>query len=153
MRPTGGGWTRTFKLHHGSHYSVKCGVRGLLLASVLLGLACASASESPPPILRAVQENDFGRTQELLAGGADVNTQNLDGSSPLHYAAYEGSPALVRLLIEQGADVNANGNGVTPLHYAALKGRVEVVRVLLDHAVGVDPRSLHGNTPLSQPVE
>lgn len=48
------------------------------------------------------------------------------GGTPLHWAARyqseEGAEAVIRCLIEAGADVNAKDttNGATPLHWAAL---------------------------------
>ena len=59
--------------------------------------------------------------------GADVNTPHPDGTFPLHEAAGNEHPTVVRFLAEQGADVNArNGRGVTPL--ALLTGRARARR-------------------------
>ena len=53
----------------------------------------------------------------------------------------QGSPTFgrwdaVRLLVEQGFDVNASG-GITALHYAAAAGDAAIIQLLLDH--GADP--------------
>ena len=59
--------------------------------------------------------------------GADVSTGHPDGTTPLHEAAGNEHPTVVRFLAEQGADVNArNGRGLTPL--ALLTGRARASR-------------------------
>jgi ankyrin repeat protein len=46
-------------------------------------------------------------------------------------AAEKGNEQFVRMLVENGADVNAKSkNDTTPLISAAVRGRVEVIRLL-----------------------
>ena len=48
-------------------------------------------------------------------------------------AAYQGNEAIVRVLMELGADVNqATDNGVTPLFFAAQNGHTAIVQILRD---------------------
>ena len=55
-------------------------------------------------------------SQLLCDNKADVNVQDHDGDTPLHWAAIEGYLEICDLLIEHGADVNAvNIKGQTPL--------------------------------------
>ena len=58
-------------------------------------------------------------------------------------------PDATRLLLEHGADINAqNKDGRTPLHVAAENGRVEVVRVLHEHGANIGAEDDAGRTPL-----
>ena len=65
----------------------------------------------------------------LLAHGADPNSQNLKGNSPLHFACEnidkEDSDQIVELLVEAGGDVHLMNHveKMTPLDKAAMKGK------------------------------
>ena len=51
----------------------------------------------------------------LLAVGADVDSRNHEGMTPLHLAARDGHAHLVQLLIDHGANLStADGEGCTP---------------------------------------
>jgi ankyrin repeat protein len=96
------------------------------------------------------------RTREtvelLLKHKADPNLAGYEGRAPLHVLAgwRKGGPALVPLLLENGADPDKRDpiTHRTPLMLAALAGNEPVVRALLkgkaDPKVGND----FGNTPL-----
>ncbi|KAL3929470.1 MAG: hypothetical protein SGPRY_001949 [Prymnesium sp.] len=72
--------------------------------------------------------------------GADVNTKNHRGYSPLHMAAGQGLSEVVKLLVANKADVNAktDWNGCVALHFAAKWGHAEAVHHLLKCDVDVD---------------
>jgi ankyrin repeat protein len=60
----------------------------------------------------------------------------------------------VRLLLEQGADVNmAQAGGYTPLHQAAANGRADLVGILLE--AGANPATLchRGKAPADYALE
>jgi ankyrin repeat protein len=77
-----------------------------------------------------------------------VDELNLTGNSPLHFAALNGRRQCVRLLLEQGADVNlADDDGDTPLHMAAVNGHVSVIEALVDAGAQVQ-RNKANQTPL-----
>jgi uncharacterized protein len=85
-----------------------------------------------------------GVAAELLARGAavDARSTNSTANTPLHAAlAGRGDAAVVRRLVEAGADVNARGGaGWTPLHLAASRGNIPLVDYLLSR--GADPRAV-----------
>jgi ankyrin repeat protein len=65
-----------------------------------------------------------------------------DGFTALHFAAFLGSGACARELLDARADVSAvsrNAMQVQPLHSAAAAGNVEVATILLEH--GADPNA------------
>ena len=65
-----------------------------------------------------------------------VNVQ--EATSPLHQALDDGDLERVKVLIAQGADINAQNNkGGTPLHTAAYQGYKDVVEILLEQGADV----------------
>ncbi len=77
-------------------------------------------------------QSDVDMVGFLLSRGADPNTTNAIGSTPLLIAAINGDLTLTKLLLFNGADPNKfNSGGISPLHYAARKGYLEIVNELL----------------------
>lgn len=55
----------------------------------------------------------------LLNCGADANTADVGGRTPLHIASKWGQQEAATELLRGGANVNVTDNsGLTPLHYA-----------------------------------
>ena len=80
----------------------------------------------------------------LVELGADVQAQDVNGLSPMHWAAHNGHAETVRVLVELGADVQSQDvNGFSPMHHAAQSGHVETVRVLVE--LGADLSALLHN--------
>jgi uncharacterized protein len=72
----------------------------------------------------------------LIRAGAPVDEANEHGTTPLYAASVQGEAEIVRCLLDQGADPNAESLGTTegtPPCAAAALGHVEIVRDLLDH--------------------
>jgi uncharacterized protein len=98
----------------------------------------------PPSFDRAVSDAafvcDLIKVRELLAAGANPDSPDEDGRTPLFSAVLGGSMGLVGLLLESGADVNARDrHGFSALHFAAQEDLPEMVRLLL--AKGADPNA------------
>lgn len=84
----------------------------------------------------------------FLSKGADIETQNHQGNTPLHHAAEWGDLGLTQALIWCDAKLEtANSLERTPLHRAAANARGDVVKYLL--ARGANPNALdnEGHTP------
>lgn len=69
--------------------------------------------------------------KSLLTNGADANTRNNYGDSPLLLACEQGSKELVSLLLEYGAKTQIKDSSEnTPLHKAAKNGFKEIIDML-----------------------
>ena len=68
--------------------------------------------------------------QALLDQGAEVNQP---GWTALHYAASAGDNAIVQMLLDKSAYIDAESpNGTTPIMMAARSGHILMVKLLLD---------------------
>jgi ankyrin repeat protein len=102
--------------------------------------------------------------------GADVNIRDkIYGSAPLHYAAKHNHHLIIKLLIDNGANVNVSvllynysmlfmfcklyfrrrkTDKLSPLHLACAVGYFDPVRQLIDKGANVKCRDKYRRTPL-----
>jgi hypothetical protein len=72
-----------------------------------------------------------GIMELLISKGADVNSKNNSGNTPLLVAISGGNKEMVSLLISKGADVNSMNNlGKTPLVLAKNLGKTDIAELL-----------------------
>jgi ankyrin repeat protein len=56
--------------------------------------------------------------------GMDINKQDKEGSTPLHWSCYTGSETVVSFLLNFPIDINSkDSRGLTPLHLAVISGK------------------------------
>jgi hypothetical protein len=85
----------------------------------------------------------------LLEHGADVNTVDSRGLTPLHQAIERDRSDHFKLLLEHHADIHLRDtNGVTPLCQAATFGELAFTRELLRRGAAVDALNHEGWSPL-----
>jgi ankyrin repeat protein len=90
----------------------------------------------------------------LLHSGADVNSVDSRGRTPLHIAAMEGHRLLLETLLRFGADVAlVDGMGMLSLHSAARRGHAPCVRALVAAGADVFAFSAVRMTPLMYAVQ
>jgi len=93
----------------------------------------------------------------LIEVGAPVNSpsRNPLRVMPLHSAIANKRTEIVKLLLDDGADVNATqADDFTPLHEAAQNGLLDVTQWLIDRGAAINPRlSSNGKTPLALAIE
>lgn len=114
-----------------------------------------SDTKGMTPLMFAALATDLDIFQKLLAVGANVNAsqtggKNEIGTTVLHHAVTrKDNAAIVKMIIENGADVQAsNETGRTPLLKAAWWGGVEYVTPLLDAGADINHASNFGGTAL-----
>ena len=116
-----------------------------------------------PDFFEAVIIGDLPVIRDSLAAGQDVEKRAPDGFTALGLAVFFRQPEAARLLMDAGADVNAqatNTSRVGPIHAAAARQDIATLELLLYH--GANPnapqqqqvRPIHvtaqsGNTPMT----
>ena len=117
--------------------------KGLLLATI----AIAAMAQDPEKFYSAIRENNLTQLKALLGQKSDAAVADSRGITPLMYAAEIGSLDAMRLLIDRGADVNAqNAFGSTALMWSV--SDPAKVRLLLDHGAQVNTAAKSGRTAL-----
>jgi uncharacterized protein len=86
-----------------------------------------------PPLIEAAKAADIPAIEQLLMAGADVNVCDEHGWTALHWSAGKGDAAVVKLLLERGANVAAKGrDNRTALLVARAARRSEAVELLVE---------------------
>ncbi|EXV03146.1 ankyrin repeat protein [Metarhizium robertsii] len=107
-------------------------------------------------IFLAVQQGNEAVLRVLLACGEAVDGKDFDGWTPLMRAAASGHEAVAKLLLENGANIEANDMeyGWTPLSWAIEREQVAMIKLLLENGADIEARhSGSRRTPLSWAVE
>jgi uncharacterized protein len=122
----------------------------VVAGSIMMLLAAAVASGATgreSKLIDAVKNGDVAAVRALAA--ADANATQADGTTALHWAAYNDSPEVVGLLIRAGANVRAvNRYGVAPLNLACVHGNPAVVEALLKAGADSNSTQPSGETAL-----
>ncbi|KAK0614431.1 ankyrin repeat-containing domain protein, partial [Immersiella caudata] len=110
---------------------------------------------SASPLLYAVSSAVPRIVELLLLRGANPNTPNTRGDTPLHHAArHKDDLRIVKLLVEAGAVVDArNALGNTPLSGAAITNRVAAGAYLVEQGADQHSANMYGDTPLREAVQ
>ena len=78
-----------------------------------------------------------------------INVKNNSGHTPLFYACNMGYLDTIKLLVENGANVNMATNDLeTPLMQSAAKGNYPVVEYLIDKGASINEQDKDGHTAL-----
>ena len=103
-------------------------------------------------IFEAAALGRLDRLKQCLRDDASAsNSRSKDGFTALHFACFFGQPDAARLLLENGAAVDAvaaNPTQVMPLHSAASSRNLEAARLLLERGAPVNARQQAGWVPI-----
>ena len=141
---------------------------------IALLLEAGAHADSPDPdgmtaLQMVARTGNVKAAQLLIDAGATIDArESWGGQTPLMWASARRHPAMMRLLISKGADVNArsavrdyqrhvtaegrpkslDSGGLTPLLYAARENCLACVDVLLGHGADINLPDPDGVSPL-----
>jgi ankyrin repeat protein len=117
--------------------------QAILGASIAIGIGAiiAFAASADTRIADAAQNGDRAAVRALIVKKVDVNAPQGDGTTALHWAAFNDDQDLAKLLLAAGAHVKAatRDGAITPLFLACKNGSGPMIELLLK--AGADPNS------------
>jgi len=111
----------------------------------------SNSGDNKDNIIQAVKHGDENLVRKLLdQDSARANSHTKEAATPLMYASMAGSMALVEILLEYGADINAKDfdNGWTALMQATYYDQTEIAKYLIKRGANVNLRAKNGVTAL-----
>ncbi len=86
--------------------------------------------------------------------GINLNKKDVNGETALHFAAAKNDPFAIKMLVKEGAEVDAiNKVGDTPLHLAVKEGKASAFKELIEQNADVNAKNAAGNPPLHQAIK
>lgn len=126
----------------------------LLAVVIIIGVYLLSGTSifEPHEQKKVLDENQrlIAKINRTIANGEDINAeQNAFKSTFLHIACKKGDVDSIRLLVNNGANLNCvDLVGNTPLHHAVIDNNLEIAQLLLDYSADVDFKDDSGQTAL-----
>ena len=120
-----------------------------IAAAFVVVFAQAATAQGQSALADRIQAGDRKAALALIAGGANVNQTQPDGSTPLHWAVYKVDRELVAALLRRGARAGAvNKYGASPLSEAARVANLELAGMLVEAGADANVANEDGQTPL-----
>ena len=98
-------------------------------------------------LMTAVTERKNEIVKLIIEAGGDVNAQDYQGLSALHFAAFCDNDTAARMLLDAGADINGKDEqGNTPMWRLVMKNgkNSKCYNVFLEKGADVDEKNNHG---------
>lgn len=94
-------------------------------------------SEGETPLMTAVYNGDAEEVRGLIEEGSNLEAKDADGYTALHYTTFSGENKIAQVLLEAGADPNAQDDYSNVLVSAIYNENYELASMLYDY--GADP--------------
>ena len=130
----------------------------VLLATFLVTLtACGGTSKPRLDLLTAIDQGTVSVVEQHIEAGTDINNypipkgEPLEGAEPLHLAVVKGNAEIVRLLLENEAEIDIrakNKDQAPPLSWAVVFFQKEMVSLLIQYGADINVVDGNGATPV-----
>ncbi len=105
-------------------------------------------------LFSAIKSNDLSLVKTLLNNKVNIEDKNSKGETPLMYATYLQRNAIAIVLMEAGANVNAQDKRLnSPFLYAGAEGNLELVKAALNHNADFKVYNRYGGSALIPAAE
>lgn len=113
------------------------------------------------PLLVACEQGLTDITKRLIEKGSQVHAMVTDGDakgrSAIHMLSYYGEVEVIKMLLDQGVDINLmpEGGGLSALHWAVYNDHHQLMRFLVERGANVNLQAkgfYQGRTPLHYTV-
>ena len=112
----------------------------------------ASKPKADRELMAALRTGSIIGVKQAIDNGANVNTRDDAGWTPLDWTTDLNFPNIVEIaemLIANGADANtADNNKMTPIHWTAGYGKKELTKLFLEKGADVNAKDSKGRTSL-----
>ena len=107
------------------------------IALVVMHAACGEVDRTDDmgdALLEAAAKGNIEEVERLIGAGADLDSRDRNGRTPLMEATQKGHLDVVKLLVDKGAQINARGtSGETALSLARQRGPKELRDLLREY--------------------
>lgn len=111
--------------------------------------AAGPLNDKDSELFAAAGAGNVVQVQKMLETGANVNSADALGRTPLFSAAFCHQAQVATLLLDRGGIADARDfTGMTPLHVAVVAGASEVAKLLLEKGALINIQTSSGRTPL-----
>jgi ankyrin repeat protein len=110
----------------------------------------AQGNRHPQAVLIAAFRGDTEGLKKVITEDTDRNIRDALGRTALHAAMFQSNIEVIRILIQNGWDINAEStkSGNTPLHDAVMAGNVNAAKLLLEKGADKSIKNKAGLTPM-----
>jgi ankyrin repeat protein len=116
----------------------------------IFGAVQNTVDKSSKQFFECLEKGDLTKVETLVKKYPELlQKKDKDGYPPLQSAIYFGHTQMVKILIENGADLaGTNNKNSTALHMAVELGKVDAVQLLIENNAPLDAQDNKGSTPL-----
>ncbi len=118
-----------------------------LISTFLFSLLCITAHAQD--IFSAARTNNTGEIENFIKQKIDINKADDRGNTPLTLACYYDNYDAALLLLQNGANPNAQDNsGNSALMGAIFKGHTAIIKLLIEQKADINQTNFNGATAL-----
>lgn len=120
------------------------------LCITLIAIAMTGCAQAGSQLITSSKAGDLAGITRAIENGADIETRDKEGATPLVWACLRCNAPVAKFLISRGADCNAkDAYGRTPLFYAVVSCDIDLISTLIAKGAAVNVKEATiGMTPL-----